>query len=104
MTVFASVPDLMDRSRLRGVVERFLAAGAAPPDEVGARDVLVVDLSRPGALALAAEVAERGARVVGFGPHVDVELLQAARSAGVAVVLPRSRFFADPAAAIADDG
>jgi hypothetical protein len=34
-----------------------------------------------------------GIRVIGFGPHVDDELLQAARTAGVDEVLPRSAFF-----------
>jgi hypothetical protein len=41
------------------------------------------------------------ARIVCFGPHVDEEGSSAARAAGADVVLPRSRFFHDPGAAIA---
>ena len=41
-----------------------------------------------------------GARIVCFGPHVDDDAADAARAAGADVVLPRSRFFRDPAAAI----
>ena len=40
-------------------------------------------------------------RIVGYGPHVDDETAEFARSAGADVVLPRSRFFRDPAAAAA---
>ena len=36
-----------------------------------------------------------------FGPHVDEASAAAARDAGADVVLPRSKFFRDPAAAIA---
>jgi hypothetical protein len=39
--------------------------------------------------------------VVAFGPHVDTELLDRATADGADVVLPRSRFFQDPAAAVA---
>jgi hypothetical protein len=41
-----------------------------------------------------------GARIVAFGPHVDDELLAQAERDGADLVLPRSRFFQDPAAAI----
>ena len=40
-------------------------------------------------------------RIVCYGPHVDDDAADAARAAGADVVLPRSRFFRDPAAAIA---
>ena len=42
-----------------------------------------------------------GVRIVCYGPHVDDEAADAARAAGADVVMPRSRFFRDPAAAIA---
>ena len=92
--VVAYVPDLMDRSRLTAqsglevtfVTEPDALAAAAP----GAA-LVIVDLARPGVLdAVAAGV---GAPVVGFGSHVESELLTAARAAGCREVLPRSRFF-----------
>ncbi len=70
------VPDLMDRSKLRGV--RFVRR---PEDLVEAdEDLLVVDLSRPGVLEVIPRLA--GRRVVGFGSHVDRATLDAARAAG----------------------
>ena len=94
--VVAYVPDLMDRSRLTGVT--FVAT----PEELATvdADVVVVDLSRPGVLDVLPAVAERVPRVIGFGSHVDTELLAAAGAAGCTEVLPRSRFFADPTAVL----
>ena len=87
----AYVPDLMDRSKLA-------AAGTVTfvPDprrlvEVEA-EVVVLDLSRPGVLE--ALPALRHRHTIGFGSHVDVETLDAARAAGCEVVLARSAFFA----------
>ena len=95
MTVAAYVPDLMDRSRLGGLVDRFVSS----PRELEGIDaeLVIVDLGRPDVLAVLALV---GAPIVGFGSHVDAEGLAAARAAGCTLVLPRSRFFADPAAAL----
>jgi hypothetical protein len=88
--VAAYVPDLMDRSKLARADVRF---ARSPADLVDMEaDVFVVDLSRPGVLEVLP--ALEGRRVVGFGSHVDVELLEAARVAGCAEVLPRSKFFA----------
>jgi hypothetical protein len=93
--VVALVTDLMDRSRLRGTAEvdvRFI--GPAELTDVVDADLVVVDLAKPGHLeALTRRPA--GIEVVGFGPHVDEELLARARSAGCDRVLPRSRFFRD---------
>ncbi|MEO7555967.1 MAG: DNA-binding response regulator [Acidimicrobiales bacterium] len=99
MIVAAFVPDLMDRSRLRSVVDLFVPTITALAEVVA--DVVVIDLGRPGALDAVIDLAPR-LRVVGFGSHVDTELLAAARQAG-AEVLPRSRFFANPAAALQTD-
>lgn len=88
--VAAYVPDLMDRSKLSGDGVTF---ASTPADLVGMEaDVFVVDLSRPGVLDVLPRLA--GRRVVGFGSHVDTELLDAARAAGCTAVLPRSQFFA----------
>jgi hypothetical protein len=96
----AFVPDLMDRSRLAGVSPTF---ASSLPELVGlvsttgpAACTVVMDLSRPGALDTAVDLAARGARVVGFAPHVDDELRTRAAAGGVQVVA-RSRFFAGPA-------
>jgi hypothetical protein len=86
--VFA--PDLMDTSRI----------AAALPDAVFVRRVellsatparlVLLDVGRPGALDAVPTIA---APVIGFGSHVDDDLLAAARAAGCTEVLPRSRFF-----------
>jgi hypothetical protein len=96
--VVALVTDLMDRSRI----------GAALPDAEFVRDtaactgaaVVVVDLARDPDLDVL-RTAARGARIVAFGAHVDDDRLAAARAAGADLVVARSRFFHDPAAAVA---
>lgn len=91
--VVAVVPDLMDRSRLSvpeveltHVPLARLADAVADGEPV---DLVVVDLSRPGALDA---VADLMATVVGFAPHVDDALLARAQAAGIEA-LPRSSFF-----------
>lgn len=98
--IVAFVPDLMDRSRLAAFGPRFAATAAELGELVDAAGVerctVVVDLTRPGALAAAADQVARGVRCIGVAPHVDDDLRAAAVDAGVRVVA-RSRFFADPA-------
>jgi len=110
--VLAFVPDLMDRSKVAAAggdrvvfvaTTTALAAALGPgaPVDAGADggsgpvDLVVVDLSRPGVLdALGRRTPlEPRPRVVGFGSHVDRDLLDAARSAGCDEVLARSAFF-----------
>ena len=91
MTVFAIVPDLMDRARID---EAILGVHHTTPGKVGSLagpdDLILVDLRRLGAqVALAVAT---GARVVGFAPHVDDETLASAADAGCEA-LPRSVFF-----------
>ncbi len=91
MTVLAFVPDLMDRSRLSGLGVTFVAT----PDELSAAqagDLVVVDLARTGVLDVVSALAD-GVRTIGFGSHVDRELLDAARAAGCEEVMARSEFF-----------
>jgi uncharacterized membrane protein len=90
--------DLMDRSKI----------GAAHPDAVfvrsaaalaercttGAVTAVIVDLSRPDALAAIEVASAAGVGVTAFGSHVDEAMLAAARDAGATDVVPRSRFFA----------
>ena len=85
----AFVPDLMDRSRLAGLDVEFVAT---PADLAAtASEVVVLDLGRPGVLDALPSLA--GRRTIGFGSHVDRELLDAARTAGCDEVMPRSEFF-----------
>jgi hypothetical protein len=95
--VVAHVPDLMDRSKLTArddidvTFVRDPAELAATARELAAA-IVVVDLSRPGVLdALAAGGLPE--RVIGFGSHVDRDLLDAARQTGGLEVMPRSQFF-----------
>jgi hypothetical protein len=62
--------------------------------------VVVVDLDRTPDLGPVRQTAP-GARIVAYGPHVDDAGLELGRATGGDLVLPRSRFFHDPAAAVA---
>ncbi len=92
----ALTTDLMDRSRL----------SAALPDVQFSLDadagVVIVDLARGVEQVTSIRASHPNARIVCYGPHVDDASLDAARAAGADVVLPRSRFFRDPAAALRD--
>jgi len=89
-SVAAYVPDLMDRSRLGalGASVRFVQ----DPDELADadEDVVIVDLSRPGALDAA--VASTASRRIGFIGHAERSTIVDAREAGIDA-MPRSRFF-----------
>lgn len=91
-TVAAYVPDLMDRSKVSAAAgSRVTFARTAGDLATTDADLLVVDLSRPGVLDVLPALASK--RVLGFGSHVDTDLLAAAQAAGCEV-LPRSKFFA----------
>jgi len=96
--ICALVSDLMDRSRIGGAIEgvEFVRDAAA----CAGADVVLVDLARFGAEVGAVRKAAPNARVVCFGPHVDEAGAEAALDAGADDVMPRSRFFRDPAAAL----
>ena len=94
--------DLLDGSRIAG------HAKSAGLDAVTCRDpaalrvalgrrpaLALIDLHNPGLVveAVVPELRAAGVRVVGFGSHVDVARLKAARAAGCDEVLPRSAFF-----------
>jgi hypothetical protein len=91
--VVGYVPDLMDRSRIAatGADVTFVASPADLAVAAAEAALVVVDLSRPGVLEV---VGGLGPAVVGFAPHVDADLLAAARAAGCRTVLARSAFFA----------
>lgn len=98
MRVVALVSDLMDRSRVTAAVSDvvFVSDPAACVDA----DVVIIDLARNAAAVKAVGEAAPSARILAFGPHVDEELLNNARADGADIVLARSQFFRDPAAAV----
>ena len=94
--------DLLDSSRIAG------HAKAAGLDALTCRDsaallaaldrrplLALIDLHHPGLTVETVVPALRaaGVWVIGFGSHVDVARLKAARAAGCDEVLPRSTFF-----------
>ena len=105
--VVALVDDLMDRSRLDALGKIHWAtdaeAAAALATDTGT-DTVLVDIARYGSQIRALRDLAPALFIVAFGSHVDATALADARSAGADRVLPRSRFFADPAAALAPDG
>ena len=99
LRVCALVVDLMDRSRITASLPN--AVFVRDATACAGADVVIVDLARSGEHVRAVRAAAPAARIVCFGPHVDDEGASAALAAGADAVLPRSRFFRDPAAAIA---
>jgi len=97
--ISALVVDVLDRSRFPDGVAFVRSAD----DLDGAADLVVVDLSRPGAVDAVRRLRREGstARIVAYGRHTDVDGLAAARAAGCDRVLARSAFFADVPAALA---
>jgi hypothetical protein len=87
VVVCALVTDLMDRSRLSAAIPgvQFTLVDDA--------DVVIVDLARFADRVPSIRASHPDARIVGFGPHVDDF-----SSVDADVVLPRSKFFRDPAA------
>jgi hypothetical protein len=98
MRIVAITSDLMDRSKLSGALGDVEFARDA--DGCVGADVVVVDLARHAARVAEVRAAAPDARIVAFGPHVDTALLEQATRDGADAVLPRSRFFQDPTAAL----
>jgi len=73
-------------------------AAAVAKMQATAFATIIVDLHLPNLdiddFVAAAKSGQPLSRLVGFGSHVDVETLKAARSAGVDPVMPRSQFSA----------
>jgi len=97
--VVALVDDLMDRSKLTAAIPDVTFTRAV--DGCVDADVVIVDLARHGDDIASVRALAPTARIVGFGPHVDGDGADRARTAGADIVLARSRFFRDPAAALA---
>jgi hypothetical protein len=97
--VVALAPDLMDRSRITAAIDGVVFASDV--EGCADADVVIVDLARFAAAVGDVRRALPNARVVAFGPHVDEDAAAGAVADGADVVWPRSRFFRDPAAALA---
>lgn len=90
----AYVPDLIDRSKVASAAHGTVTFVTSPADLPAAAEgaaLVVLDLSRPGVLAVLPSI---GAPTLGFGRHDDRELLAAASKAGCDRVLARNAFFA----------
>ncbi|TWT83020.1 hypothetical protein CA13_44830 [Planctomycetes bacterium CA13] len=92
--------DLMFASRVRGAAEnagwQFLFGGSLPREDLSTVRYVIVDLSTRSGLIpeIVSQVAERcpDAKLIAYGPHVQVERLKKARAAGVPTVLTRGQF------------
>lgn len=82
--------DLMDRSKL-GVIDGLKLVRSVGALLATGAELLLVDLSRVESEQLAV-LGEADTPVIGFGSHVNEELLAAATVAGIDA-LPRSVFF-----------
>ena len=98
MRIVVMSSDLMDRSRMATALGDVEFAGDA--SACAGATVVVIDLARNAGAVAAVRAAAPTARIVAFGPHVDTDALDQATRDGADVVLPRSRFFQDPAAAV----
>jgi len=103
--------DLMFASRVKAAAERaglaFRISGKLPDDNTESIRFVVLDLSTRSGLT--AEIADHcanrcpQAKLIAYGPHVQVGKLNAARQAGIATVMTNgqfdsqlSRLFEDP--------
>ena len=98
MKVAAYVPDLMDRSKVAAAAPGATFVGRAAELTSVDADLVVLDLTRPGALDVIPLVQ---ARTVGFCRHTMRDVIAAAEEAGCDRVLVRSEFFADVPGALA---
>lgn len=90
--------DLMFASRVRGAAEAagltFQLAGALP-DTPGIQFVIVDLATRSSVVDALMDACHRvcpNARVIAYGPHVQVARLDKARAAGIPVVITRGQF------------
>jgi hypothetical protein len=99
--VVALVGDLLDRSKIAGAVPD--THFAVSPDDCAGADVVVIDVKAHPKTVGPARRRAPAARIVAYGRHDNPAALETARADGADAALPRSRFFRDPAAAIAGD-
>ncbi len=97
--IVALVTDIMDRSRVSAALGSDVEFARSATAAAGA-DIVIIDLARFAAEVSAVRSAAPHATLIAFGPHVDDETLAAAHAAGSDLVMARSRFFRDVAAAL----
>lgn len=82
---------IMNTAQSLGAAVKLIRDPNKLADEPGRQ--VIVDLNQEGAIAAAADWKEsHGGPVIGFVSHVDVEIIELARQAGIDQILPRSRF------------
>lgn len=92
--------DLMFASRVKSAAESagltFRIGGSLPEDQADAIRFVVLDLGTRSGLTskIAGQCAQRcgQARLIAYGPHVQVDRLKAARDAGIETVLTNGQF------------
>ncbi len=92
--------DLMFASRVRAAAERagfaFRIGGKLPDDDTAAIRYVVLDLSTRSGLTtdIVRQCGERcpQAKLIAYGPHVQVGKLKQAREAGIATVMTNGQF------------
>ncbi|TWU26839.1 hypothetical protein Pla52o_06940 [Novipirellula galeiformis] len=92
--------DLMFASRVRGAAANaeleFKFSGNLPAGDLDSVAYVIIDLSTRSKLIpdVVAEIATRcpTAKVIAYGPHVQINQLKAAREAGVPTVMTRGQF------------
>lgn len=102
MPIIAFVPDLLFASKITATAEALgiqvgvLRTPESVKSNIASATALLVDLTAEsvdvGELIRWAKAANPVLHVIAFGPHVQVELAEVARSAGADEVLPRSKF------------
>lgn len=92
--VMVASRNLLDSSRIEASAS---AAGFSTArwneSLVGTASLVCVDLEQEGAPIIVEAAVRADVPVVAYGPHRDVDLLEAARTAGADHVMPRSAFF-----------
>lgn len=99
-TVLMLSGDLMFASRVKAAAQRagkdFQLSGSLPDGDLESLAFVIVDLStRSGALSgIAQQCGTRcpGAQLIAYGPHVQVDSLEAARQAGIGIVMTNGQF------------
>jgi hypothetical protein len=102
--IVAVVSDLLLEVRIDAAAQlQGVAVKTVSPDEASGvilrtrPSLVVADLAVAGLdlVGLATSARQANASVVGFHPHVDVNLRRSAQNAGIEFVYPRSRFLRD---------
>lgn len=91
--------DLMFASRVRGAAESNdweFQFSASLPEDCSKVACVILDLATRSGLteSIVSDCQDRcpGAKLIAFGPHVHTERLDAARRAGISMVLTRGQF------------